>query len=213
MTVVVHGYRYSVYQRIVRMALAEKSIDYDQVEVDPFVDVIPADYLRLHPFGRVPTLVHDDFVLYETRAIVQYIAEAFDGPPLRPADVRARARMAQIMSIVDSYAYWPMVRQVFSQRVFGVREGRPADEEAVRTGLHASMRVLAALENIAAEGKQLRGDAVSLADIYLSPMLGYFCAAPEGRAAVAQHPFLSRWWAVISQRESFRATDPGLPGT
>src|SRR6266478_5495835 len=65
----------------------------------------------LHPFRRVPTLVHDDFVLYETQAITRYIDEAFAGPAFQPVQPRQRARMAQVISIIDAYGYVPMVRQ------------------------------------------------------------------------------------------------------
>ena len=102
---------------------------YERVEVNPFAPEVPASYLALHPFGRVPALVHDGFALYETGAIIRYIDRAFPGPALQPTEPRALARMDQMIGIVDAYAYWPMVRQVFSHRVF-----RPTDRPAGRRG-------------------------------------------------------------------------------
>ena len=93
MPLVLHGYRYSVYLRIARLALAEKGLAYDRVEVNPFAADVPAAYLALHPFGRVPTLVHDDFALYETGAITRYVDRAFSGPALQPAQPRMLGRM------------------------------------------------------------------------------------------------------------------------
>jgi glutathione S-transferase len=84
MPLVLHGYRYSVYVRIARLALAEKGVAYDRVEVNPFSADVPADYLALHPFGRVPTLIHDGFALYETGAITRYLDRTFAGPNLQP---------------------------------------------------------------------------------------------------------------------------------
>ena len=139
MAVVLHGYRYSVYLRIAAMTLAEKGVAWAHVEVDPFADTVPPDYLALNPFGRVPTLVHDGFALYETTAITRYVDGAFGGPSLQPGDVRHRARMNQIIAVADAYGYWPMVRQVFSQRVFNPARGRAADEAAMaenKTALH-----------------------------------------------------------------------------
>jgi glutathione S-transferase len=98
LSLVLHGYRYSVYLRIARVVLAEKGAAYRQVEVNPFAADMPNEYLNLHPFRRVPTLVHDDFVLYETEAITRYIDEALPGPALQPTESRQRARMAQIIS-------------------------------------------------------------------------------------------------------------------
>ena len=150
LSIVLHGYRYSVYLRIVRMVLVEKGVSYSRVEVNPFAPDMPKQYLDLHPFRRVPTLVHDDFVLYETQAITRYIDEAFAGPSFQPTQPRQRARMAQVISIIDAYGYLPMVRQVFSQRVFGPRIGRVVDEAQVRAGVEGSTRVLNALESIVA---------------------------------------------------------------
>src|ERR1700676_2426266 len=110
MPLVLHGYRYSVYVRIARLALAEKEVAYDSVEVNPFAADVPADYLALHPFGRVPTLVHDGFALYETGAISRYVDRTFSGSALQPVEPRALGRMDQIIGVVDFYGYLPLVR-------------------------------------------------------------------------------------------------------
>jgi glutathione S-transferase len=211
MALVLHGYRYSVYVRIARLALAEKGVAYDQVEVNPFAPDVPAAYLALHPFGRVPTLVHDDFALYETGAITRYLDRSFAGPALQPDQPRALGRMDQIIGVVDSYGYCPLVRQVFSHRVFRPAIGQPADEAEVGRGLAGAAKVLAALEVLAAPDAFLVGPALSLADLHLGAMLAYFAAAPEGAALLRNHPRLAAWWGRLSRRPSFAATDPGLP--
>jgi glutathione S-transferase len=210
MSLTVHGYRYSVYVRIARLVLAEKGVAYDRIEIDPFAPAIPTYYLALHPFGRVPTLVHDDFVLYETGAIARYLDRAFGGPTLQPQQARALARMDQVIGIVDSYAYWPLVRQVFSHRAFRPALGRPVDEAEVARGLAAAAKVLGALEALAAE-PFIVGPAISLADFHLGAMIAYFTLAPEGSALLDTHPRLAAWWRHVSRRPSFAATDPGLP--
>jgi len=212
MPLVLHGYRYSVYVRIARLALAEKGVAYDRVEVNPFAPDVPAAYLALHPFGRVPTLVHDDFALYETDAITRYLDRTFAGPALQPDQPRALGRMDQIIGVVDSYGYWPLVRQVFSHRVFRPAIGQPADEAEVGRGLAGAAKVLAALEVLAAPDAFLVGPALSLADLHLGAMIAYFAAAPEGAALLENHPRLAMWWMHLSRRPSFAATDPGLPG-
>jgi glutathione S-transferase len=155
MALVFHGYRYSVYQRIVRLALAEKGLPYERVEVNPFAPDLPAAYLALHPFGRVPVLVHDGFAVYETAAITCYVDRAFAGPALQPADPRAPARMDQIIGAVDAYGYWPLVRQVFSHAVFGPRLGRPSDTGEIEKGLAGAAKALAAFEALAADASFL----------------------------------------------------------
>lgn len=206
-----HGYQYSVYSWIARLALHEKGVAYNWIEVNPFAEDIPASYLAMHPFKRVPALTHAGFVLYETGAITRYVDEAFEGPKLQPVEPRERARCNQIMSIVDSYAYWPMVRQVFSHGVFRPRMSRPVDESEFQRGLEAAPRVLAALESTAGEGRCLCGNQLSLADIHLAPMVGYFVMADEGRALLQKYPRLGEWWSELSNRSAFVATTPRLP--
>jgi glutathione S-transferase len=211
MTVELHGYKYSVYAWIVRLALHEKGVAYGWREVNPFAEDVPADYLAMHPFKRVPVLVHDGFVLYETGAITRYVDEAFDGPPLQPVEPQQRARQQQIVSMIDSYAYWPLVRQVFSHGFFRQRTGRDSDPAEVRRGLEAAPRVIGALEQLASGSDFLCGDALSLADIHLAPMIGYFTRHPEGAALLMRHRRLSRWWEEMSKRSTFHATTPDVP--
>jgi glutathione S-transferase len=211
MAVILHGYRYSVYQRIARLVLTEKGVVYERVEVNPFAPDVPAAYLALHPFGRVPALVHDGFALYETAAITRYIDRMFPGPALQPTEPRALARMDQVIGVVDAYAYWPLVRQVFSHKVFRPRAGQPSNETEVAQGLAAAVKVLAALEKLMADAAFLGGPALSLADLHLGAMLAYFVQASEGDALVHKHVRLADWWQRLRQRPSFAATDPGLP--
>jgi glutathione S-transferase len=211
MSVVLYGYQYSVYLRIVRMTLVEKSVGWEHVEIDPFADTIPADYLALHPFGRVPTLKHGNFVLYETAAITRYIDEVFPGPRLQPEAPEDRARMNQIIAIADAYGYWPMVRQVFSPRVFNAALGRTPDERVVAEGIAKSHTVLGAIEALIGGGPFLAGSGLTLADIHLAAMMAYFTAAEEGRTLLASYPKLSAWWAGTNARRSLTETDPGLP--
>ena len=211
MTVELYGYQYSVYSWIARLALEEKGASYRWIEINPFAADVPESYLALHPFKRVPTLVHDSFQVYETGAITRYVDEAFPGPGLQPRAVRDRARCSQFLSIIDSYVYWPLVRQVFSHRVFRPRLGRPSDAAEIQKGLDAAPVVLAALERLVADTEYLCGAEISLADIHLAPMIGYFAMAEEGDALLKTQRKLSNWWSTMSARTAYRATMPRLP--
>jgi glutathione S-transferase len=211
MAIVLHGYQYSVYHWIARLALAEKGVAHERVEVDPFAADVPASYLAMHPFKRVPVLVHEGFVVYETGAITRYVDESFPGPRLQPTVPRERARMTQIISVIDSYGYWPMVRQVYSHAVFRPLVGERVDPAEIARGLEGSARALGALEALAADGDFLIGTRLSLADLHLAPMLAYFSRAPEGKQLLSEYPRLSAWWHAIQERPSLTATDPGLP--
>jgi glutathione S-transferase len=211
MNVELYGYQYSVYSWIARLALEEKGASYRWIEINPFAADVPESYLALHPFKRVPTLVHDSFQVYETGAITRYVDEAFPGPRLQPGEARHRARCSQFISIVDNYVYWPLVRQVFSHGFFGPRIGRKSDVTELQKGLDAAPGVLAALERLVADAEYLCGDEISLADIHLAPMIGYFAMAGEGEALLKTQRKLSRWWTTLSARSAYRATMPRFP--
>jgi glutathione S-transferase len=202
-----HGYRYSVYTRIARLALRSKNVEHETVEVDPFAGLSEA-YLRLHPFGRVPALTHGAFELFEANAITRYVDRAFDGPLLQPKRAGALARMDQVISVIDAYAYWPMVRQVASHAFFRPLFAEPSSREEVEVGLKASAKILSFLDRVAEEGEVLTGRDITLADCHLSPMIDYFVRAEEGKQALSNHLALQRWWDQVSALDILKTTDP-----
>lgn len=210
-SVILRGYRYSVYNRIARVALHEKGVVYKTDEIDPFAANVSEGYLKRHPFGRVPVLSNGKFDVFETSAITRYINAAFEGPELLPTEAKTLARVTQVVSIIDSYGYRPMVRQVFAQRVFRPAVGEIADEAEIKAGIDASHTVLSSLNTIAKEGRVLDGQNFTLADCHLAPMIGYFVQAPEGAGAMKAYSELTDWWTRVSLRKSLHATEPGLP--
>ena len=202
-----HGWRYSVYTRIARLALLAKEVEHRTIEVDPFAE-LPEAYLRLNPFGRVPVLTHGEFELFETVAITRYVDRAFAGRPLQPEGAAALARMDQVISVVDSYAYRPMVRQVSSHAFFRPFFGEKSSREEIDSGLEASRKILSFLDGVAGEGVVRGGRDFTLADCHLAPMIDYFVRAEEGKAALSCHPALQGWWDRMSGLDALKVTDP-----
>ena len=201
------GLRVSVYTRIVRIALAEKNIAYQFDEVDIFADSgPPADYLALNPFGTIPCLRHGEFVLYETAAINRYLDEVFPPSLLQPPAPTARARMNQIISVLDNHGYRPMVWDVYVQRSVVPAGGGEADEELIAAALPGLRQVLQQLDNWRAEQRFLAGDTITLADLHAYPMLHYFIETPEGAEMLESFPRLQQWLREMQVRDSVRST-------
>lgn len=208
---IVFGAAYSVYVRIVRLALWEKGIPYRLQEVDIFApDGPPKDYLARQPFGRIPAFEHDGFRLYETSAIARYVDEVFPGPRLQPDDPKARARMSQITGVLDRYAYRTLVWDIYLERTEPPREGRTSDEAKIAAALPRARLCLRVLADLMAGAPFLTGDALGLADLHAAPMFAYFLAAPEGAALMAEQPGLADWWRRIAVRPGMTATRPSL---
>lgn len=205
----IFGADYSVYVRIVRLALEEKNVDYDLAPIDVFAKGgPPPSYFLRQPFGRIPAFEYDDFRLYETGAITRYIDEAFSGPELQPREARERARVNQIISVADAHLYPTLVWGVYVESVSKPRRGESADAGRLATALAKASKCLKALSDIVVEAGLLIGPSPTLADLYLAPMFDYFLQAPEGRNLMANYPELGSWWAQMERRHSMQRTKP-----
>lgn len=206
-SVKIFGVGYSVYVRIARLALEEKGVPYELDEVDIFASGgLTSAYLQRHPFGRIPAFEHNGFRLYETGAIGRYVDEAFDGPPLHPQKPQGRARMSQIISILDNYAYRTLIWDIFVERVRAPAEHRTPDEVRISSALPKAKVCLETLEDIVGDSQWLTGQRLTLADLHAAPMFAYFMLTPESGELMAPCPHLQEWWKAVSTRESMAAT-------
>src|SRR5258708_26863359 len=101
---VVHSVPGSPFGRSVLATLEEKGAPYRLQPVVPGTLQSP-EHLARHPFGRVPVLAHDGFMLYETQAILRYLDRALPHPRLTPDDPKRAARMDQPLNVNDSYLF------------------------------------------------------------------------------------------------------------
>jgi glutathione S-transferase len=201
------GEPYSVYVRAVRLALEEKNVVYELVPVDIFKPGgPPPEHKARHPFGKIPAFEHAGFRLYEAGAITRYVDEAFPGPRLQPGHPRARARMNQIISILDSYAYRTLVWNIYVERVSRPASGAAPDEQRIAAALPMAEVCRAAISGLMDEAPWLAGKSISLADLHAAPMLALFRLAPEGRRRLDAEARLRAWWERISTRPSFVRT-------
>ena len=204
---VLYGLSRSVYTRIARLALEEKGVRYTLEEVEIFgPGGAPAAHRARHPFGRIPVFEHDSFMLYETSAITRYVDETFAGTSLQPQEPQARARMNQVVGIVDSYAYRPMVWGVFAARIVAPRAGAEVNETIVAEALAKSRTCCFALEESLGRKRYFTGDEVTLADLHALPILLYFSLTQDGAATLANHPRLRAWLDNMTARPSVQRT-------
>jgi len=168
----------------VRIALAEKGIEYETVEID--LDDRPAWIYEKNPLGRVPVLEEDAFVLPESAVINEYLEERYPEPALWPADPAERAHGRLLVERFDS----------LSRPYYAVRRG---DEEA-RERLDEQ---LASLDEILANQEYLTGREFGLADIAYLPWI----LRGESNLGVdlERFPALAEWVERVSERPSVAA--------
>jgi glutathione S-transferase len=203
----VYGIPGSPFLRTVEIVLKEKGLDYSLHAMAPGEHRQP-EYLQRHPFGRVPAFEHDGFAIYETQAIIRYLDETFPTPPLTPGNPRERARMNQVIGIIEWYFFPKAAAPIGFNRIIGPKLlGLPADEGAVAEAMPIARTCFAELDRLLGDQNYFTGDKVSLADIMLAAQLDLFCECSEGTeliGATAMRPWLERMIA----RPSFAATQP-----
>lgn len=202
-----YGLERSVYTRMARLALEEKGLAHVLHEVEIFGPAgVPPEHLARHPFGRIPVLEHGGFWLYETAAITRYIDESSPGPALQPAEPRVRARMNQVMGLIDAYAYRPMVWGIFVERVRLPLSGAVPDEARIAQAQADARTCLSALDGIAGYQPFLVAPRLTLADLHAYPVLACLDLAPEGRQLLGEFPRLQGWLAMMADRPSVQRT-------
>lgn len=186
--------------------LTELGQDYVQVDVGgPFGGNNAPDYLALNPNGRVPTLVHDEFVLWESNAICRYLARHFDDGRLYPTSRSQRALCEQWMD-------WQLGTLQSSMVPLFIGLVRTPER-------NRDMHRLAALKEEAASHFQLLDDALSNAPY----LLGEQPTLADMGNAIWTHrwfslgmdstpmPHLQQWYARLALDPAFKTHVVDVP--
>jgi len=198
-----HHHPLSTFSRRVRIALIEKNIPVELVEVDMAAGAHrqPA-YLELNPYGRVPTLVDDGFVLYESTAILDHIEATHPKPPLLPADVRERAQVAQHMKLCDLQLTRQTGIIIFPKRFLPKDRW---DENAMAQAKKEIEKHLVILDRQLTGKEYLVGGRYSLAEVCYTPFVEFFplmeITPPSAVAA---------WSERLLDRPSAKETKPAV---
>ena len=207
---IVYGFPRSTFVNIVRMILTYKGVTYGFHDLEPVMG--KAEHLVLHPFDRVPILRHGDLTVYETSAIAAYVDEAFDGASLTPKDIKARARMNQWISAVNSYYYNYMIYHVTHERLVFPELGIASDDKVVAHALPKIQTGLEVAEKQLGHGKDfLLGDDLSIADFYLLPSTFAFSLTAEGQAMYPKFPAFGRWRERMEALPAVKKVRAGVP--
>ncbi|HME27185.1 MAG TPA: glutathione S-transferase family protein [Acetobacteraceae bacterium] len=203
---IVHSVPGSPFGRAVLATLLEKGASYRFSLVTPGANR-QEPHLSRHPFGRVPVLEHDDFMLYETQAIPRYLDRVLPNPELTPTDPKAAARMDQVMNICDRYLFRGVNNVIGFQRIVRPRLlGLEPDEAAIADAMPKAHVVFNELSRLLGSKTYFAEDRVTLADILIAPQLSFLAATPEWEVLTAATANLVPWLHRMEDRPSFKAT-------
>ena len=167
----------------VRILLAEKEIPFETVEID--LENRPAWLYEKNPVGKVPVLEEGDFVLPESRVIMEYLEERYPVPPLLPSQPAERALVRLRFERFEDLSR-PYYRVVFNGESAGVFDAE-----------------LARLDAALAGNPYLAGSQFSLADIAYVPWI--VRAEARTHLDLGRHENLRVWLGRLSERRSVAA--------
>jgi len=197
----VYGHPASTCTRKVLCALAEKGVEAEFVKVDIMRGgQKQPEYLAIHPFGVVPALDDDGFVLFESRAILRYLDAKLGG--LGPTDIKDRAIMEQWLSVEQSYFSPPAMKAIL-EVFFSPMKGTTPDPDVVAKGKAEAAKALDVLEKALVGKEYLAGDMFSIAEISYAPYVQYLFDTGAGDI-VTERPNVAAWWKRISERPSWQ---------
>lgn len=163
----VYGGTVSPYVRKVRVALAYKGVDFEDVEQNPFGD--QPDFRELSPLSKIPVWQEGDFVLPDSSVILSYIEQRYLVPPLLPADPQPRARALWFQEYGGSQLNYATAG-VFFERVVkpNVLKLETDIKHVDRLLAKTLPRTLDYLTQCLGDDEYMVGGAFSLADIALT---------------------------------------------
>ena len=162
-----------------------------------FGRVDETEYRALNPNGLVPTLIHDDFVLWESHSIIRYLGAVFGAGKLWPTDPKTRAASEKWMDWSLSAlerAYFPAFYQLI--RKSPEQRSQTAVDQAVKD----ATPLLGILNTALGDGPFVCGDQLTLGDIALAPTLHRWYNLDIPRPDT---PNVRAWYDTALQRPAF----------
>jgi glutathione S-transferase len=191
----------STFSRRVLIALAEKQIPHEPVVVDMAArQHRQQPYLSLNPYGRVPTLEEDDFIVFESTAILNYLEATRPTPPLVPADARGRALVDMHMKLCDLQLTRYAGTIIFPKRFLPKERWNNIAMAEAKAEIE---KHLAILDNHLAHKTYLVAEQFSLADVCYMPFLEFLPLME-----IAPPAAVAAWSQRLLARPSAAATRP-----
>jgi len=138
-----------------RIVLSEKELPVDTVELE--ADNLPADFLKINPYGKLPTVIDRDIVFFESAVVNEYLDERYPHPPLKPGSPAERAQMRLAVLQLERELY-PLYIETQNPR---------KKKDAV-----AKIKTyLSSLDTYLGRQEYFIGEQYTLADVTLMPIL------------------------------------------
>ena len=183
----------------VRFALHVLGVEYEYVQVKlRDGEHRKEEFLKLNPVGKIPVIDDEGFVLFESNAIIKYLARKHC-PALYPDELKTRAVIDQWMDYVSLHVGAAYNRVVFN-RVFAPVIGAPVDEQSLKDGLAFLERFLPIIDRQLGKHKYLTGEELTVADINLLATLD---PSEVAEVDLGLYENIGRWRGALQGEEFY----------
>jgi glutathione S-transferase len=201
---IVHGANASPFVRKVRVALAEKGLDYELRPLFPMN--VPAEYRKISPLGKIPALEEDGRALADSSVICAYLERAHPEPALYPSDPYEYGRALWFEEYGDSALAQNVSGALFFQTIVAPRFlQRPTDQAAIDKALTQDIPpIFDYLESQIQAREVIAGTRFSIGDIGIATHFVNMQHAGY-RVDASRWPKLARYVDHVLARPSFAA--------
>lgn len=189
-----HGHRVQLF-----LAMLDLPFEIIHVDMKAGANRRP-DFLAMNPFGQVPVIRDGDLVLFDSNAILVYLARRYGDPSWLPEDPLGAAAVQRWLSLAaGQIAYGPATARLVA--LFGT----PLDRERA---VQIAIKLFDVIENEFAAKPYAAGDHPTIADL---AGYAYIAHAPEGGISLEPYPRLRAWLQRIEALPNFVPLPAGFP--
>jgi glutathione S-transferase len=184
----------SLYSRPVWIALLEKKLPFELIELALDGDQWQPKFLEINPFGRVPVLVDNDFTIFESSSILDYLELQYPTPYFLPTDIKILT-VVRMIEMLTLHELIPAMLTLI----------RATNKNVIEQANQQIIAMLNFLEQQLSNSLYIAGDRISLAEIMAGSLIIWL---PYLNVTLSSYPKVELWCDRLRQRPAWQETQP-----
>lgn len=211
----IYGPKFSNFVRSVMLVCEEKGIDYQTGFTinDNEISFKSEQHFELHPFGKLPVLLHNELSLPETACICRYLDSNFSGTSLQPEEPLAHAKHDALCALISIDIDKALVRDYLAEFAFPKGDNGEVRLNVAKQAQDNVRRALKVISNelTASDIISVKSDSFNIADALIAPMLHYVTQLPASFNLITEFPAVEQYLNRLMARKSCQAVLQAKP--
>ena len=190
--------RLSINGRRVWVTLLEKNLKFEAIMLKLNGDQFQPDFLKLNPFHHIPVLLDEDFKIFESLAILDYLEAKYPNPSFMPTDAQdiAKVRTIELVTVNEL----PPASIILMKEMLDVAVENQKIEQARQT-MATALQYFE--DNLEEDNPYFLGEQLTYADIVAGTAVD---AIPNLGISLETYPKVTKWIENLKQRSSWQQT-------